>query len=107
MCTLTTFNKAEKEMLQARSLEKLNRTATWLKTHFENNPEDKELIWNDLAKLYIRRKQQLQPKPTTRQARIYIKQWLARKIGTPSERSLRNWTRVWQALPHTTEPRRY
>lgn len=84
MCTLKVYNKAETEMLQARNLEELMKVARWLQKHFEEHPEDRELIRDDLGKIFIRRKRELTP-PAEKQARIYIKQWFARKIGTPRE----------------------
>lgn len=84
MHTLEVYNKAEEMLLGARSLQELMEVAEWLNRHFEENPTDQELIRDDLSKIFIRRKRELTP-PAERQARIYIKQWFARKIGTPRE----------------------
>lgn len=84
MNTLEVYNKAEKGFLEARSLQELMKVAEWLKVHFENNPADRELIRDDLGAIFLRRRAELQP-PETRQARIYLRQWFARKIGTPRE----------------------
>lgn len=84
MHTLEVYNKAKEGFLRARNLQELMRVAEWLRKHFEEHPEDRELIRDDLGAIFIRRRAELQP-PVTRQARIYIKQWFARKIGTPRE----------------------
>ena len=84
MHTLEVYNKAEEGFLGARNLYELMEVAEWLKKHFEEHPEDQELIRDDLGRIFIRRKKELTP-PTEKQARIYIKQWFARKIGTPRE----------------------
>ena len=84
MHTLEVYNKAEERFLRARNLQELMEVAEWLRKHFEEHPEDRELIRNDLGAIFIRRKAELQP-PETRQARIYLRQWFARKIGTPRE----------------------
>ena len=84
MHTLEVYNKAEEGFLGARSLQELMEVAEWLNRHFEENPTDRELIRDDLGTIFIRRRAELQP-PETRQVRIYLRQWLARKIGTPRE----------------------
>ncbi len=84
MHTLEVYNKAEEGFLGARSLQELMEVAEWLNRHFEENLTDRELIRDDLGAIFIRRRAELQP-PETRQARIYLRQWLARKIGTPRE----------------------
>ena len=82
--TLEVYNRAEREFLQARSTQELMKTAKWLKEYFENNPEDRELIREDLGVVFNRRKSELSM-DNTKTVKIYIRQWFARKIGTPRE----------------------
>ena len=81
---LEVYNKFEEEVMKAENLTELEAVGNWLAGVFLVKPEYKETLRPDLGAIYKRRLKQLQPR-TTKRGTVYLRQWFARKIGTPRE----------------------